>query len=72
MKRNRWIVMIYVCLLLSAIPWYWSKDSTLVLLGMPAWVSIAIAVSFLVSVFTAFILIRYPWHSDKQSRDEDE
>ncbi len=64
--------MIYVCLLLLGIPWYWSKDSNLVLFGMPAWVSIAIAVSLLTSIFTAFILIRYPWHSDKQAQDEDE
>jgi hypothetical protein len=55
------IFAVYFILLTVAIPWYWPKDSSLIILGLPAWVFVAILVSFFTSVFTAFLLLRYPW-----------
>ncbi len=64
MKRPVTICLVYLILIALAIPWYWPADSSLVILGLPAWVLIAIAVSFVASVFTAVILLMYPWEND--------
>ncbi|NQY91752.1 MAG: hypothetical protein HRT46_08840, partial [Deltaproteobacteria bacterium] len=36
LQIRTWLV--YAALLVLAVPWYWPADSTLLLLGMPAWV----------------------------------
>ena len=69
MKRSIWISLVYLILLLVAIPWYWPKETSLLILGVPAWVFVAIVVSLITSVFTAFVLLRYPW---SESVDIDE
>ncbi len=61
------IVAVYFILLVVGIPWYWPKDSSLVVMGLPAWVFIAILVSFFTSIFTAFLLLRYPWQTEIDS-----
>ncbi|MBL1143196.1 MAG: DUF997 family protein [Proteobacteria bacterium] len=63
-KKTIGIVAIYFVLLILAIPWYWPKDSDLVILGLPAWVFVAILISLFASIFTAFILLRYPWKTE--------
>lgn len=60
-KNKIWIFTIYFSLLIVGIPWYWSEDSDLMIYALPAWVFVAILVSFLTSLFTAFLLLRYPW-----------
>jgi hypothetical protein len=64
MKRPYWICAIYFVLLVIGIPWYWPEESTSFVLGLPLWVVIAIAVSICASMFTAFLLLRYPWDTD--------
>ena len=61
MKRSVWIIFVYLFLLTVAIPWYWPEGINPIILGFPAWVLIAIVVSIITSIFTAFILLRYPW-----------
>ena len=58
------IITIYLVLLIIAIPWYWPDDSKFIIFGFPAWVFVAILSSFFTSVFTAFLLLRYPWNMD--------
>ncbi len=58
------IFSVYFVLLVVGIPWYWPKDSNLIVMGLPAWVFIAILVSIFTSIFTAFLLLRYPWQTD--------
>ena len=53
-----WAWLTYFCLLALGIPWYWPADDRTIWVGMPAWVVVAIAVSFLTSVFTAFLWLR--------------
>lgn len=67
MKRPYWICAVYFVLLVIGIPWYWSGESTPLVLGLPLWVIIAIAVSICASMFTAFLLLRYPWDTDVTS-----
>jgi hypothetical protein len=55
---NRIAPALYLLLLVAAIPWYWPHDSQLIWFGMPAWVVVAIGVSFLASILTATLLAR--------------
>jgi hypothetical protein len=54
------IGLIYLISLAVGVPWYWSADDTTMILGVPAWVAVAIGVSFVTSAFTAWLL-RKPW-----------
>ncbi len=63
-KRRIWIGVVYFTFLVLGIPWYWPKDSSLIVMGLPAWVFVAILVSLLTSIFTAYLLLRYPWQME--------
>ena len=69
MKGKYWIIAVYLVLLVIAIPWYWPNDISLIVFGFPVWVFVAILVSLITSIFTAFILLRYSW---SESTDLDE
>ncbi len=56
----RTIVLIYLVLFGLAIPWYLPEDPRLVL-GMPLWVGTALLFSFIISLFTAWLLLRMQW-----------
>ena len=64
-----WIWLVYAVLVAAGIPWYWPKEDTRLLLGLPAWTAVAIVVSVLISAFTAWLL-RRPW-PDEDEQDED-
>jgi len=70
MKRQYWIIAVYLLFLVSGIPWYWPDDTTSLIFGLPAWFVVAILVSICASFFTAFILLRYPWNSDVKPDEE--
>jgi hypothetical protein len=57
---RRFAPFLYLLLLVAAVPWYYPEDNHALIFGMPAWVVIAIVVSFAASCLTAFILHR-PW-----------
>jgi hypothetical protein len=65
MKRRYGILTVYFLLVVTGIPWYWPKGNDVILFGFPAWVFVAILVSACASVFTAFILLRYPWKTEE-------
>ena len=69
MKKEVWISAVYLLLLIIAIPWYWPEDTQALVLGLPVWVFVAIVVSVITSVFTAFILVRYSWNTDIDKDD---
>ena len=71
LKPDWRIVLIYFFLLAIGIPWYWPDDSTLQLFGMPAWVTIALFISILVSVLTAYILLTFQWPGEEESFTEN-
>ncbi|MEM7027407.1 MAG: hypothetical protein AAF410_04185 [Pseudomonadota bacterium] len=65
MQQNHFLILVvYAVLLLIGIPWYWPKSSTLVILGIPAWVLVSILVSLIVSIFTAYLLLTKSWSTD--------
>ncbi|MGB1800279.1 MAG: hypothetical protein ACPHLK_05560 [Gammaproteobacteria bacterium] len=70
MKRQYWILLVYSLLVVIGIPWYWPKTSDVILFGFPAWVFVAIVVSVCASVFTAFLLLRYPWKIEEETEEE--
>ena len=47
MTRNNFYVFLYIILIAIGIPWYWPQDSRSLILGVPAWVTVAILCSFL-------------------------
>ena len=51
-------IAVYCLLLAFAIPWYWPRDDSRILLGLPAWVLVAMLAGFIASVFTAWCLRR--------------
>lgn len=53
-----WAGLAYLLLLVVGIPWYWPADDRTIWVGMPAWVVVAVVVSFITSVFTAFLWLR--------------
>lgn len=67
MKKQVWIISIYLFLLIVAIPWYWPDDIQLIVFGLPVWVLVAVLVSIVTSIFTAFLLLRYPWKTEVDS-----
>ena len=57
--------MIYVVLFAIAIPWYWPERELPVVLGMPLWAAVAVGASFLISLFTAWLLL-FRWPEEKE------
>jgi len=70
LKPDWRIIFVYLILLILAVPWYWPENDATLLFGMPAWVTIAILVSVLVSIFTAAILLFYRWPGESESDDD--
>ena len=60
-------VAVYLVLLIAGIPWYWPQDDVRIVLGLPAWVIMAVVVAVCTSVFTAWCLSR---STPPQSTDE--
>ncbi|PPR31312.1 MAG: hypothetical protein CFH32_00177 [Alphaproteobacteria bacterium MarineAlpha9_Bin2] len=57
MTKNNLYVLLYIILIAIGIPWYWPQDSRSIILGVPAWVAVAVLCSLLASLLTAYILI---------------
>lgn len=65
---SRLALPLFGILLVLAVPWYWPADSTLVWLGVPAWVCVAVLVSLAASLLTAW-LMRLPWPGEDEDGD---
>ena len=57
---RRRVAAVYLVLLALGIPWYWPALDRSMLFGVPAWVVVAVAVSVVASIFTAWVYSR-PW-----------
>ena len=49
-------IAVYIALLAVAIPWYWPEDDARTLLGLPAWVIVAMLAGLGVALFTVWSL----------------
>ena len=63
------VPLLYLLLLVTAVPWFWPPDSMILIAGLPAWVCVAIAVSALVSLLTLAVLLK-PWPQEDASANE--
>jgi len=70
LKTDWRIIITYLILLGIGIPWYWPEENILKIFGMPAWVTIAIVVSVLVSILTAYLLLTYQWSGEEETPTE--
>ncbi|MCC7410174.1 MAG: hypothetical protein IT495_00865 [Gammaproteobacteria bacterium] len=60
-----WSALVYLALLAAGVPWYWPDGDETLVLGIPAWVAMAIAVALVVAIFSAWLLSRrWPGESD--------
>jgi len=48
----------YLLLLAIGVPWYWPPGITGMWFGFPVWVAVALLVSLLASILTAWLLLR--------------
>ena len=69
MKRNYWIITVYIFLITIGVPWYWPDNTNYIVMGFPLWVLISVLVSISASFFTAFILLRYTWDIDRDANE---
>lgn len=61
-----WIWLIYLILFGIAVPWYWPSGSERTWFGFPAWAVVAVAGSFAISSFTAWLWL-CRWPEDEES-----
>jgi hypothetical protein len=61
--------LLYLVLLTLAVPWYWPEDNHAIWFGVPGWVVVAIVVSALASVLTAYLLSTQ-WTDGESQADE--
>ena len=67
-----WVWFVYAVLFAVAIPWYWPDDDARLFLGIPLWAAVSIGVSFLISCYTAWLLLRYwPETPDEEAPKND-
>lgn len=67
-RLQRMAPWLYAALLALGIPWYWPADQYGIVLGLPAWVVVAIAVAVLAAILTAVLLAR-PWPEQPDHAD---
>ena len=63
-----WIWAVYAMLAAIAVPWYWPAGDPTLILGVPAWVAVAIGASAAISAFTAY-LMSWPWPGEEDEED---
>ena len=59
-KPRRWIVIVYLGLLVLVLPWYWPAGDTRHLYGLPLWVIATLAALLVTSAFTAWVYLSWP------------
>ncbi len=57
-KSSLFNILAYLVLLVLAIPWYWSGEEHPFLLGVPAWVLVALVVALATSILTAWNFLK--------------
>lgn len=64
-RRHPWVWLVYILLFTAAVPWYLPADAAATSwLGFPLWVTISLAATFGVALFTVFVIQRY-WSEDE-------
>lgn len=56
--NQTWVLVTYAILFCLTIPWYWPKSATQLIWGFPLWSFVNILGSFVIALFTAFLLIK--------------
>lgn len=65
---RRWPVPAYLLVFAAAVPWYWPAGDATLVLGIPAWVTVAIAGAVAAAGLTAWLLAR-PWPGESPGDD---
>ncbi len=63
--RHPWIWVVYAVLFVAAIPWYLpSEAASTTWLGFPLWVTLSLAATFAIALFTVYVIGRF-WSEDE-------
>jgi hypothetical protein len=63
-RRHPWVWLVYAILFIVAVPWYLPPETaTTTWLGFPLWVTLSLAATLGVALFTVFVIHRY-WSDD--------
>ena len=60
---------VYAGLFGVSIPWYWPQSELSIWFGLPAWVIVTLFSSFVISAFTAWLLMSR-WPSDPSDEND--
>jgi hypothetical protein len=64
-RDHRWIWVTYAVLFCAAVPWYLPESASRpVWPGFPLWVTVSLAVTLGIALFTVFVIERY-WDEDE-------
>lgn len=70
-RRGFLVPLLYLLLLVLAVPWYWPADETRLIFGFPIWVLTAILIGFIAACLTAWLLLRQSWPDVDDQHDGD-
>ena len=71
-RKRAWVWVVYLLILIPAIPWYWPQDYIgPVILGFPTWVIVSLFCVFLSALWTVFV-IHYTWHEEEEEEGKRE
>ena len=59
-RSRRWIVPVYLGLLVLVIPWYWPAGDMRHAYGLPFWVIATLIALLLTAAFTAWVFLSWP------------
>jgi len=63
---------VYLVLFSFSVPWYWPSGYDATLFGIPTWVVVTLLSSFLISIYTAWLLLfRWPSKLDDSAQNDE-
>lgn len=69
-RFSRGLAVLYIILLILAVPWYWPAEEARLLWGMPIWVISTIVIGALTAGLTAWVLLRSSWVDDDDGESQ--
>ena len=56
-RSRRWMIGIYLVLLLLVVPWYWPAGDATLAFGFPVWALVTLAAVLATSAYTAWVYL---------------
>ncbi len=56
-RSRRWMIGVYLVLLLLVVPWYWPVADATLAFGFPVWALVTLVAVFATSAYTAWVYL---------------